>query len=229
MHARPLHHTAVLMTGLTLALLAACGDGADGDKGDDAGGDAAEALNAAASEYVGSVEGSGALIAVSAQGGSLNAFVCGGSESSADYFAGGQGGEVTSASGATLDAEVSGEGASGTIIPPGGGEPLAFEASASPGSGLYEVIQGNRSTDGLSAADTELALELKDDRLEGTATPAGSQPIPIGGVLDSPAGRGTYVAAVDTGSGALCAAGTSEQVKQGSSSSLRFSASLGQP
>jgi hypothetical protein len=216
---------AKLFSTFALAALAGLplGCGGGGEKDESA---PPPALSGGSPEFAGRLQGSDALIAVSNDGGSIRAFVCGtGSQGPADYFGGEPSGELKAPSGATLDAEVSDAAVSGTVTLPGG-QPLAFAAKASPGSGLYEVVEGANTTDGISAGDTNLALKNKGGKLQGTATPPGKPPTTISGTLEAKAPIGTYVAVVDTADGRICGAGTSEQIKQGVDPTLRLSASL---
>jgi hypothetical protein len=238
MHRKPIRALFALLVLALAALPAGCGDDETG---------APATLLTPSQEFVGQLEGDDALVAVSLSGEAVSAFVCdSAAEGAAEYFGGERPGKLTSLSGsATLDVEVSDEAATGTVTLPGG-EPSDFNATPTPGSGLYEVVQGARRTDGISAGDVKLSLREKGGELKGTATPPGEgstvvpgggqvappppggQPIALQGRLDADAPIGAYVAVVDIARGRICGAGPGEALKSGQDTTLRLSGRLGE-
>jgi hypothetical protein len=124
-------HAILLLAGAALLLAAGCGGDGDGSASDQP----PQGLAA------GRVEGSEAFIAFVAKDGELAAYVCD-SDTIAEWFRGpieGNTVELQSEGGASLTAELSADGVTGTFTP-SGGEPLAFTASpAGEGAGLYRA------------------------------------------------------------------------------------------
>jgi len=207
---------------------AACGDGED--EGDSTN----PSLTAGTPEFVGKVEGGKALVAAAIGSGSARVFVCApGSGGAAEWFNGEAGEEsfkLASASGdAEIEAERSGEGFQGTVTLPGTEAQRLSLAPGVEGSGLYEVVQDERTTSGLSAANGRFELRHRSGgRVAGEVSPPAGESRSMQGKLEGRPQVGTYVAVVDTAAGAICAHGSSEGVKRGQPDpKLSFSVELG--
>lgn len=173
-----------LFLGAATLVLPACGDDDGADRAADI-----EDLADAGRGFVGTVEGTNAFVAVIAGGGEAIVYVCDGDEDLAEWFAGSMDEttiELTTESGALVEAAPSEDGYIGTVTF-ADGETHRFDAEpAAPGAGLFRVTGPDARTAGITAGwiVTNDGAQRGSLRVRGTsrtAPPAPADSITVDG------------------------------------------------